>query len=133
MTPYIELLDSIIENIQENEQSWNQHDWAGADEVDLETGASCGSAFCVAGHAVLAVGAKILWKDQSWYQLLHSDNHNIPKYGATYCLYNGETQLIETVARDALGLTHNQANRLFKDTNSLDDIIDIRDELAYED
>lgn len=84
------LLTKVLNHITDHPEEHNQSCWA---ERGLDT--PCGTAFCVAGHAVQFAGHQIDWESD--------------EYADT--VVGGGT--IERVAAQELGLSGQQANYLF--------------------
>jgi hypothetical protein len=95
MTINVPLLRKILEHITAHPAEWNQQNWG------LQT--DCGTAFCVAGHAVAMTGHTLVWRGQ---MLVGVDD--------------GRTAAdIRRTAREELGLTGEQAGVLFESDNTL--------------
>lgn len=103
----IALLDRIIEQIEQHPETWDQATW------ERET--ECGTAYCVAGHAVAMTIGPI--------------THYSP-WNAEYVTADGVIGSWSVTARDALDLTARQAHVLFHPSNTLGEIKTMRDLLA---
>jgi hypothetical protein len=90
----------------------NLRKWAGeSNDFDLRFWATkneCGTTLCLAGHTVVADGYEIVWPT--------FPSHN-NAYQGQECVRPGETPLyINDVARELLGLNHEEAEQLFTPT-----------------
>lgn len=95
-------IKSILEYIEVNPEQWEQGSWA---KRESRT-SSCGTTFCVAGHAANRAGAEIIYADDGW---------------ANSCVTaDGTTRTIEFYAQELLGLDAEQAEQLFSGANSLE-------------
>lgn len=105
MTINVDLLQQTLLHIEEHPEEWYQNEWR------------CGATACFAGHAALLDGAR--WVD--------------PRLHASYYVcYHGEEQHVELAATEALGLSFWQAETLFEETNTLDDLREIVADLVAE-
>lgn len=91
----VPLLRKTLEHITEHRQEWYQGAWAIRTE--------CGTAYCLAGHAVVLSGHEI----------------RVPEgeYQLGYATASGE--YVSEVAMEELGLTEWEAERLFAEHNTL--------------
>ena len=85
------LFDRIADAIKFFPESYNQMDWAGAEEKSP----MCGTAFCIAGHGVYETG---------W---------NVPRGSAVIQNADGRAQAISMTAAYELGLTYLESDYLF--------------------
>lgn len=106
-TVNVELLRDVLTHITEHPEEHEQEHWA--------VRRSCGTAMCVAGHAVVKVGRQLRWDD---------DDQTVT------CSVVGTTASISSVATDVLRLQSHDANRLFWGGNSLDDLWRIAGEIT---
>ncbi len=88
---------------------WNQENWF--------TRNSCGTACCLAGRQALLEG----WKPEWW--VPNSDN-------TAGVVKGGEYSAAHQVAREALGLTAQQASALFDAGNTLKEVEEIIDRIV---
>jgi hypothetical protein len=95
-------IQNIIDYIEAHPEEWDQTEWIAPTD--------CGTAYCVAGHAIAR-------SDRFTFIRRRSD-------GASYVRDNqtGANLPIFDVAQRLLGLTWYQADRLFDSANSLDDL-----------
>lgn len=98
------------------EYNWRQQDWAMQEKNGV-----CQTAFCMAGAAVVMSGYKMIWDD--WYD----EGGNVQSRNAEICRPKGskreeDTLNIPRAARDFLGITEREANRLFDGDNGIEDI-----------
>jgi hypothetical protein len=109
----VEELRLIVKQIEAHPETWYQRTWAKQE--------SCGTSFCVAGHAVYRAGYDVLWGE------MLGDTST-----ATDCAHP-ESQAVVSIsvmARELLGLTEYQSGTLFNGSNSLDDIKAVVEALA---
>lgn len=97
-------INDIITYIEDHPESWFQGEWA----RKFHNKTRCGTAYCIAGHAVHRAGYKICWNRGS-----HATECRRP---------DGEFDTIQTAATEVLGLTFEQASRLFSGANDMDDL-----------
>jgi hypothetical protein len=102
------LLWKVYDHIVAHPDEWMQRQWA----VKTTT-SSCGTAFCVAGHAAVMTGHTIAWDDDLVLTAYVVAPGTLPDL------------TIENVAKRELGLTSDEADVLFRATNTLEDIHDI--------
>jgi hypothetical protein len=144
MEKNIPLMRKIIEHIETAPETWKQSSWAyvedplglpeASNEVDREVYESwgyedtvrvadpnlCGTALCIAGHAVNMDTKVVFLVDDTGSASLAQE------------VATGEVFDIETRARELLGLTANEASMLFDGDNSLNAIKDVVDEFESE-
>lgn len=96
-------IEDIITYIEDHPDEWHQLTWA-----RKFRNRSCGSAYCLAGHAVVRAGYKINWQRHS------SADTCRDKDGTLHC--------IRDVAQEVLGLDEGQASWLFAGFNTIDDL-----------
>jgi hypothetical protein len=102
MTINVPLLRKTLEHITAHPEEHNQSFWA------VQT--PCGTAYCLAGHAVQLAGHEILWTD------VCPCGCDSRERSAWHCTDGRE---IEYVATEELGLTEDQADDLFESRNTL--------------
>ena len=98
--PNLPLLRKALAHIDAHPDEWAQSSWA-----TRTAASSCGTAFCLAGHAVAMSGGDLHWDELSG---LASD----------VTMPGGSPMSIQDAARDALGLTGIEAHYLFAIKNS---------------
>lgn len=119
----VKLLLEIMDFIKAHPTTWSQEDWFRV--VDRKTGNtkyvsefskveeinSCGTSFCFAGHVALHEGfpAPPINTNDSWTRIVDDPEIEYPEH-------------VEDFARDRLGLTYRQANALFAENNSMEDL-----------
>lgn len=96
--PNLPLLRKVLDHIDAHPEEYDQAVWVNA----------CGTAFCVAGHALRLEGHAIELRREEMDGVFPRDN--------TYL--DGELVNIHDAARDALGLTNEEAYLLFDENNS---------------
>lgn len=101
----IDLLNRIIDHIEQHPETWDQRAWAQKTE--------CGTAFCVAGHAVNFAYPDLVAQAVGIGNLYLPDHESWRKLGV-----------------EALELDFIVADILFSSDNTLDEIKAIRDALA---
>ena len=98
--PNLPLLRKVLEHIDAHPKEWRQDSWA------TRTSASaCGTAFCLAGHAVVLAGGELHWDKE----LGVASEVTMP---------DGSTMSIQKAAADLLGLTSYEALHLFYAKNN---------------
>ncbi len=107
--PNVRLLREILADIVLKPKRWYQGAWAERHKRPDGKG-WCNTTYCFAGHAVVRAGWRPVWDGDP---------------DATRCRKDGEVKLIEDVAREVLGLTENQAEKLFDAPNDLGDLAKI--------
>lgn len=118
--PNLPLLRKVLSHIDAHPEEWVQQVYAVRGETlrrvtDLRNSASgqalampvCGTAFCIAGHAVVMAGHDIDW-----------DSHG----RADSAAMTASGDYIEDVAKAELGLTDAEAVRLFAGPNTREDV-----------
>jgi hypothetical protein len=109
------LLRKALEHITAHPEEWKQSFWASNDlrEGPLRRPAidSCGTAYCLAGHAVLLAGYEFVWESPDM-----AANVALPGELAADAVFAGHK------AQELLGLTRYEAERLFHSDNSLADL-----------
>lgn len=119
------LLDEVIADLKAHPERHNQEEWVifkGQKPPEVTPALDCGSTFCIAGAVVVRSGAKPLWTKR------YAGKDVWSAYGAVTT--DGEHRSIAEYARKLLGIGAVTADRLFWESNTMDDIEDIRDELA---
>lgn len=124
--PNVDLLDLTLKTIQANPEQWRQASWRTAGnqvEIDEKTGrmiqpVTCNTAFCFAGWAVqLGSETTPMWNDRVWLWAEPED----------------QTTALMVCARDRaqrlLGITEDQAEKLFESENRMHDIEHIVEEI----
>lgn len=106
MGPDIAEIEAIIAYIEAHPQEWDQSVWARKD---------CGTAYCVAGHAVIRAGATIVWGTGTQ---------------ASFCDLNGRQGPIDVIAQELLGLSDFDAEALFAAENEIADLRMILGDIA---
>lgn len=102
--PNMEMIDKILDHIEAHPETWNQKSWA--QKVD------CGTAFCVAGHAVAMTYPKAQFLfDQYWKT---ADVVELEP--------DGEERHVSELAREILDLNEYQGDALFDEANTLSDL-----------
>jgi hypothetical protein len=138
------LLNRVVDRIQKGDD-WDQEAWAKPTDVDLDdlpradevsmalpgTWARhtvrvmdpnvCGTAFCVAGHAV-----------NMTHQALFLIEPNRDMADNFFDMKTGEVFGVEHRAAEILGLDEDEAMRLFDSDNTLDEILELVDDWADE-
>ena len=111
--PNIPLMRKVLAHIDAEPDSWEQGGWgvrwsstSGTNFIDMSErktvdDMSCGTAFCFAGHTALIEG----WQPLRWEE---SGDASL-----AWINDDGEQQMIEYIALDALGLTAGEAELLF--------------------
>lgn len=105
-------LVAIYRYIKAHPKEWEQRLFAARSEH------GCRTAYCLAGHAVVRAGYKLVWEPRftpmdGWY-----DSSWFVADTDTY----GQNLQIAHVARKVLGLNPTDADKLFCATNTLDDL-----------
>lgn len=120
----IPLLRRVVDAITEDPSGWYQRDWiTSGDDLRPEVRDyilanrvvpwDCGTACCVAGHGVLAKGAKLT--DFTIFEVVEGFDLTT-SYVVTA---DGETRDIQLYAADLFGISDEQAYRLFYGENGL--------------
>jgi hypothetical protein len=99
-TPNLELLDDVMQHIDTHPEEWDQANWF------------CGTTACFAGHACARSGYRPLFHPD----LDYTGRVNLSgAEDGDWCWVGGVAQLV-------LGLTDEEAQRLFDARNTLDDL-----------
>lgn len=107
----VPLLRKVLEHITAHPEEHNQFTWA------LQR-PGCGTAFCVAGHAVVMSGRDVAWEPPL-------------RWGGAWMAHETtDGRPIMEVAQELLGLGDCAAFRLFRGKNSLEDIWCIAEEIT---
>lgn len=114
MKPNIPLIRKTLEHIESHPEEWYQGNWA----INTYSPASCGTAYCFAGWALVLAGHDFGPSDNLW--LFELDGRMVS---------NSE---VGVAAKNALGLTQHEANRLFYAHNSLQSLRDIVEDIVGE-
>lgn len=110
-----DLLRRVLEHITAHPDEHNQNDWAAR-------GPACGTAMCLAGHAVVQGGYALAWRRAA---------PTYPVLGVREVASETTDGLdVSELAQELLGLTSWEAGRLFFDAESLDDLWRIASELT---
>lgn len=111
----LELLDHVRDHIGDHLDDWDQTYWSERSE--------CGTTFCVAGFAVVAAGATMLYDDCG----------GLARGVAGHCrLPDGRVEVIELYAAQLLGLDIHQATPLFFCNTSLEELDEVIDRIRAE-
>lgn len=102
----VPLLRKTLEHLTAHPEEHIQANWA---TRNLDT--ACGTAFCLAGHAVQFAGYEIAWDHRDGDVSIHMDN-------VAYHVDTVGHETIEEVATSELGLDYCQARNLFDYNNS---------------
>lgn len=106
-------LRKVLEHVTAHPREWQQANWA--------VKGPCGTAYCVAGHAVaMFTNATFEWSENDT-PLAFQDPDMVYRASAVR-LPNGSIRQIKAVARELLGLTKTQATTLFWKYNDLHDL-----------
>lgn len=108
-TPNLPLLRKVLDHVDAHPEEWVQSSWAIRGEAldrvleyhQVNAVPACGTAYCIAGHAVTMAGHDVLW-------LRHSSS-------TAATLTNGEA--VGDAAQRELGLTNTEADHLFSGCN----------------
>lgn len=97
-------LDAIVAYIEAHPEEWDQSYWAAK--------TACGTAYCIAGFAVIGAGAKPLFRN------------GYESTDAIFCSFPGSSEeyLISELAQEVLRLDESQSDHLFESTKTLEDI-----------
>lgn len=113
-----ELFEAVIKQIKENEEHWDQGEWAiakvpsdqdttfDADQYGYVTQLpeSCGTAYCLAGWAAHMTGAEILWEPQYTYLDYEMNEKKLRSFKADSVRdAYGDIESIENYAAQVLG------------------------------
>jgi hypothetical protein len=114
-----EVLDTVI--AAEADGTWNQGAWIGYDEM-------CGTTACFAGYTLIVQGGQVLTRK--------ARDDGGPEYIEAYGIQMKQGRVracdIAFEAKEALGLTYEETDRLFNADNSLSTIKQIVDDIASE-
>ncbi len=133
ITPNVPYLRKLVEWVETEAKrtearEWYQATWlAPGNEARIDFGQEidfCDTACCVAGKVALLEG----WKPETY---SNRDMSNNPGFTGNV-IKGGVTKHASHVARDALGLTNDQSDRLFEAVNTAEDIRAIAEEIAGE-
>lgn len=123
MAPNIELLDKIIAKIEEQPESWDQEFYA-----RKKDDSPCGTAYCVAGWAAVLSGRTFNWQEpiipREWSTLEDK------VYFSDYPEHLTDGAHVAWYAQNMLVLSDEDADALFDCANTLDEIKEMRDNLA---
>lgn len=108
--PNLDLLRRVLRQIDDHPETWEQGDYA--------VKGPCGTAFCVAGHAVVMSGYKIKWCE--------GVDDNTHESSCTTV----DGQLVPPLAEQLLGITSEESDSLFFGGNSRDNIQRIAEAIA---
>jgi hypothetical protein len=124
-------VDKLLEELRFltiHPEKWDQTRWAQVEGKEPPRETACGSFGCLAGNTVIHEGLKLDWYSEEipQYHLDGSTTEYITRWfadrvftGRTDPHYGGpETREIHAQARDDLGLTEYQADRLFHEGNT---------------
>jgi len=114
----VQLLKDTLQHIKDNPQTWTQDVWFthldssgnriySLKEVTVEEINSCSTAFCFAGHAALKAGFFPPPKNGGEWKIIDPD---------------GRYVLADAFAAEKLGLTFSQADALFHQDNTMEDL-----------
>ena len=105
-TPNMPLLRKVLDHIDAHPDEWYQSFWAIRGDLAVDRGVTsdCGTAYCIAGHAVMITGHGVDW---AW-----AGGGGLE---STVLCTDGQT--IPDVARAELGLTRDEAEWLFQENN----------------
>ena len=119
----VELLDKTMAAVEKEAEkkpdasTWNQAHWGilWSEEMKGKLGLTCTSGGCFAGHAVIAAGGKLSYRDMAH---VAADGMVM----TTTCLMPGETRPedISEKAQELLGLTYTQASHMFHAHNRVE-------------
>lgn len=102
----VDRLDAVVKHAL-NSENWDQSSWM---RVQQGAETSCGTTYCIAGFAAVEfAGLKPVLEDRGPFV----DRVNV----------DGNERLIQSAARDYLGLTWREANHLFASGNDVDDVV----------
>lgn len=109
--PNLPLLRKILSHIDAHPDEWYQKFWARRAVAE----SSCGTAFCIAGHAVVMAGGLPRWTGDQ------ASNVTMP---------DGTSASINAAAAHLLGLKMEDADQLFHPSNLRADVQDIAEDIA---
>lgn len=102
----VPLLRKTLEHITAHPEEWDQSNWARESETS-----PCGTAYCVAGQTVHSLGHQLVW--------------NPGTNNASFCRVDGKLRTIQSAAAHALGITYDDAIRLFNALNDLNSLWEV--------
>lgn len=108
----VPLLRKVLEHITEHPDEHDQRKWA----IRGGRGQDCGTAMCVAGHAVAMTGHEIAWP--TWNDNGNGYNSSVARHTRDRGS-DGWPRSIEDVAREELGLSQTESEWLFMGSNTL--------------
>jgi hypothetical protein len=98
--PNHDLFIDVLARVERDPAAWNQGTWGYSDS-------QCGTVACFAGHAVVESGVPHSWQEVA------------VDGGSVYRVLRPDSGLhVRDQAQRLLGLTHDQASRLFYETNT---------------
>jgi len=116
--PNLPLLRKVLDHIDAHPQEWNQDLWGVNfplyDQWASKEYTRCGTAFCIAGHAVTMAGAEPVWEDDGTMNFVY---------------YEGQRVFVSDLARQLLSLNYGEVT-LFDSGNSREVIQEIAEEIA---
>lgn len=111
----VELMQETLDYIAAHPEEHDQGDWA------QRTG--CKTTRCMAGTVVhLAPGYKLLW---------HREQDGKYDYTSTAVDNSGRTHSVPDLAEELLGVNHQQANDLFYNSGTLNDLYARAEEITH--
>lgn len=113
--PNLPLLRKVLEHIDAHPEEWRQGSWA--------SGAVCGTAYCVAGHALVMDGTHVLTYDPHWGLKVDGLDYVTDSDG-------DEIEAPGYFGREVLGLTHGEGLALFAGGNSRETVQLIAERVA---
>lgn len=146
----IPLLRKILEDKVFNpttRSGWDQSKWGFLPDLELTNKNSteqlsvlpveCKTAFCVAGHVVNETGNEMDWKSGDTEIFEIDDDVEIYGYSVGQAFFRGKNNVvyrgqIEDIATHLLGLTNQQAGKLFSGDNTMEQIRDLAEDLGVE-
>jgi hypothetical protein len=102
--PNAELAYKVLDHIDTNPEQWNQTDW-----ITKGDGEDCGTAGCFAGWACMLSGWKPYFVDQY-------------RTRTGLVMIGGRDSMIAERAPDLLGISYTQADDLFHEDNTREDL-----------
>lgn len=119
--PNLPLLRKILAQIDAVPESWVQSTWglvwnsltgdiiADQRRQSGQARATCGTAYCIAGHVAVLTG----WEPSGW---------SMGEASSYWMDEDGRERRVSVIARDALGLTNEEAEMLFHGDNSRSEV-----------
>lgn len=104
--PNVDLLTKVLDHIERDPKTWRQDSYRSF--VDEES--ACATAFCFAGHTAVMTGAQVSPYGVGWWL---AEDGTLDHHATTH---------VSDWARDRLGLTDDEANKLFAPFNDLGDL-----------